>query len=213
MSLPPKADALAENVVVALVGADEDLEKAYIRDLGVSLAEFRRAWEWLREHNELYAQTTWDEQAAEEWRRAEAEAGGAGKVLPPALSRCVVTQRLAPEAARDLRIQQEGPAEAVVEGGGEAGGEAGGEDREPERFEYAAAVADCDCQNDTDRQFKNVEVSLRRWELRRAQMLQDEQRLRESNVESLQQMESKGAREQLRVDSMFLAQAVKRLDA
>ena len=83
---------------------------------------------------------------------------------------------------------------------------------EPEHFEYAAAVADADCQNDSERQFKHIEVGLRKWELRRAQILQDEQRLRESRVASLNKMESTGAREQLRLDAMFLEQAVKRLD-
>ena len=133
--------------------------------------------------------------------------------MPPALASCVVNCA-AEVPEEEMRTRQEGPAEAVA--GGAAGQDSVGEEGtgalEPERFEYAAAVADADCQNDSERQFKHIEVGLRKWELRRAQILQDEQRLRESRVASLNKIESIGAREQLRLDAMFLEQAVKRLD-
>ena len=89
-SLPPAKDALVEKVVVAMVSADENVGKAFVRELAVSLEEFQEAYEWLRGHNELYAKTAWDEAAAAEWREAEKQAGPEGAILPPALARCVV---------------------------------------------------------------------------------------------------------------------------
>ena len=102
--------------------------------------------------------------------------------MPPALARCVVKCATeVPEA--EPRMRQEGPADAVVDGALDAemaAGEEAAAPGEPERFEFAAAVADADCQHDSERQFKHIEVGMRKWELRCAQILADEQRLRKS---------------------------------
>ena len=79
-SLPPTAEALAEHLVIAFAGSDQDLKRAYLKDFAVSLDDFREAYEWLRRCNSQYANVQWDSEAA---RGLQGE-GVAG--APPVLS-------------------------------------------------------------------------------------------------------------------------------
>ena len=62
---------------------------------------------------------------------------------------------------------------------------------------------------DTEKQFKRVEVSLRRWELRRAALLKEEEAVR---AQVSGKYESVAAKEQLRQDAMALASQIQQLD-
>ena len=65
---------------------------------------------------------------------------------------------------------------------------------------------------DHDKQYKYVEIALRRWELRRATIMKEEARIRESDPEKLGAYFSAGARQQLQLDAMLLQQACRKLD-
>ena len=87
-----------------------------------------------------------------------------------------------------------------------------GQDAVEERSEWNVAIADADMQMDHDKQYKYVELALRRWELRRAKILEGEARVRESDPEKLGAYVSTGGREQLNLDALFLQQACRKLD-
>ena len=78
-----------------------------------------------------------------------------------------------------------------------------------ERDEWNAAIGDSDMTLDTDRQFRSVEVSMRRWELRRAELMQQEEALRREVSDNFRAV---GARDQLRLDAQLPLQQVQRLD-
>ena len=296
-SLPPDRLTIAEHLSIVFRGSEEDYKRAKVEQLGVSLEEFRAAYEWFRSHNEQYARVSWDDVAA---RDLEGDAGALG--LPSLLAQCV--RRVDAEGQTTQVTRQRGPAEAVEPavgegvaegeersvrrkgGGGTTGllggaretgasdtGEAGAhgvcgpsgnghggsekergdsatrtkpgvscvvdggkgcgegvdvgsEDgevaREEERGglvegreeeeEWNVAVADVDMQTDHDKQFKAVEISLRRWELRAAQIAREEAKVRSSDRAKLGEYRSEGGREQLRLDAMLLEQALKKLD-
>ena len=58
-SLPPQTSEVAKRLAIAFVGSDEDLARAYMPELGVDFESFKAAYDWLREHNDLYATVAW----------------------------------------------------------------------------------------------------------------------------------------------------------
>ena len=167
-SLPPKPEDLAERLVIAFVGSEADLKRAYIKDLQVSLEAFREAYDFLRAHNALYERVIWDEDAVKAMSESDGLLG-----LSRVLESCV---RLQEPGESTMRARQAGAADAVVTGEEEAeekeeealGEEEGASedpvepDGEEERWEYLAGVADADMQLDCDRQVQHIEVGLRR---------------------------------------------------
>ena len=93
-TLPPCAESVAEHLVIAFVGTDEDFKRAYLKDFAISLPRFRRAYEWLRQCNSQYSQVQWDADAA----RALQGEGVAG--IPPILAACI--HRVGPTGAQQV---------------------------------------------------------------------------------------------------------------
>jgi hypothetical protein len=63
-TMPPDARHLQESLLIVFTGLEEDVERGYHKELGVSLEKFKRAYMYLRHVNALYAETRWDEPEA-----------------------------------------------------------------------------------------------------------------------------------------------------
>ncbi len=129
-AVPPSERALQESLLLVLTGWEEDLAKGYQKELGVPVAAFRRAHEYLRRCNKAYAESYWDQEGGP--RRLSCEDQPLG--LPHVLARCL--RRQDPRQGESDRVRQEGPAEAVGgresaacglsgQGRAEAGGDGG----------------------------------------------------------------------------------------
>ena len=192
-SLPPKPEDLVERVVLAFVGSEADLQKAYVKDLEVSVGSFKEAYDFLRGHNALYERVIWDEDAAQLLFKKDSCLG-----LSSLFEGCVRLQEPGPNVAQ---VRQVGAPDAVVDGL-EAGGDGDDEDAEgpgegvpdaapaegdeaKEEWEYVAGVADADMQLDCDRQLQHIEVGLRRQALLAQQTHDHEQRVRASDPDAL----------------------------
>ncbi|MEC9233568.1 MAG: DUF6570 domain-containing protein, partial [Planctomycetota bacterium] len=129
LSLPPRESDLVEFVHIVFAGSDPaTLQKARLEELGVPIADFKRAYEYLRDTNEQYAAVRWDDEAAREF--ADAEGDGSSLLgLPPCLAACVAVGGKGGDA------RQEGPADAVQPGAGSA---------PPKRTSAGAASAEAD---------------------------------------------------------------------
>ena len=189
-SLPPSQNQLVKDIVIAFTGNSVDLSKAFLKDLDVSHDDFRAAYEWLHRHNSLYAGVLFDE-VESKLLDVKADCG-----LPSALAKCVHVQASSDSSSN---TRQQGPADAVEGFGGQ--GDSQQEEAElPESNEWNAAVVDGDLSSDLDRQFKHVELQLRRYEYRRAKMMDEVGRARAE--------QSPGLRDQ----AVILMQSVQKLD-
>jgi len=112
---PVSEEAIQESLLLAFTGLEEDLEKAYYKSLGVPIGEFRRAVEYTRRCNKVYAQRHWDDEHG--FARLSTEGQPLG--LPRIFASCLKRQVALP--GEDGHVKLQGPAEAV----------AGGQDEEP----------------------------------------------------------------------------------
>ena len=86
-SLPPRVDDVVSRLVIAFTGSDEQVKRTTFRkELGVSLAEFQAAYNFLIKHNYVYEHIRWDHEAAADLARD----GVLG--LPAQLAACVYHQ-------------------------------------------------------------------------------------------------------------------------
>ena len=118
LSLPPRETDLVESVQIVFAGSDpSSLQKARFDELGVSIDDFKRAYEYLRDTNEQYAAVRWDDEAAREFADAAGDGDGDGASLlglPRCLAACVAVGGQGGDA------RQQGPADAVEPGAGSA---------------------------------------------------------------------------------------------
>ena len=70
-SLPPRASDLVERVIIAFVGSENDLRRAFCEELTLPIERYRAAYEFLRDVNAVYENVAWDEEAAAALRPAE----------------------------------------------------------------------------------------------------------------------------------------------
>ena len=103
-SLPPRAKDVITNIVIAFTGSNADLSSARLESLGVTLAEYQRAYEFFNAYCYVYAYVDWDDEAG-----TELEAKDLLR-LPTQLSSCVFHRR----GKKGKRVRQKGPADAVV---------------------------------------------------------------------------------------------------
>ena len=86
-SLPPCVDDVVSNFVIAFTGSDEEIKGPSMKKLlGVTLGQFREAYDFLINHNHVYEHVRWDPEAAEDLARE----GALG--LPSQLAACVYRQ-------------------------------------------------------------------------------------------------------------------------
>ncbi len=212
--LPPQAGDMVESVSIVLAGSDlEDLKKAKVEALGVTVEEFREAYDFMHTRNEQYARVAWDREGEEALRDVSGKLG-----LPSQLSHCTQFR----ESSSAQRMKQQGPADAVEGPGDEAEEASGGEDaveeggaagaEEGEEGEFAAGIADADMQCDQDRQWKRVEVSLRRAELHAAEGRKAEAAVRAAMPETMGGYVDHASRAALAKDASDLTEALKGLN-
>jgi len=142
LSLPPKKGDVLERLLIAFTGTDNDLKKAYFKELGVDAKAFQDAYEFLRRYNCVYGNVQWDSEAA---RDLDPEPGCGG--LPKVLAACVRLQDPAQDGA-DLQVRQSGADEAV-ERCEEDGSDA---ESQVEEGEFVVGCGETDVQVDSEKQ-------------------------------------------------------------
>ena len=210
-SLPPSSKDVSEHILIAFTGTDQDLKKARLEGLGVEPERFKAAYDFLKAHNVLYANTRWDEEAAKDLEMDEGHLG-----LPKVLARCLRRQE-PDETDEGGRVRQHGPADAVDASGwhADAGGQgeegvAAGHD-EVEEDEFCAGIADDDMKTDADKQIVRIQLHLQRLELLQARSMQHEVSVRESHLAMKEYLDQAG-REEIEKEKKRLEQSLAKLD-
>ena len=208
--LPPSKEDLIGRIVLAFVGTDQDLTKAWLESLHVSVGEFRKAFDFLHKHNYVYSAVTWNENAAQRLAPMSDRMG-----LPKCLANCVIRE----DPGGVTTMQREGPAEAISKshdytastgGPSDALGNGGDHDVDDDNaneggtHEYVAGIADEDLQLDYDRYLKHIETSLKKQELKVRKLEEHEQRVRESGGKAASCYKSRGGRAQLQAEQKAL---------
>jgi hypothetical protein len=196
-SLPPKACELAERLLIAFVGSESDLKRAYIAELAVDISAFRGAFDCLRAVNAVYERVIWDDEAA-----AALVADKCALGMPKALAECL---RVGADDARREPARQEGPADAVVDGQDCDGiGAARDERVDQERDEFTVGIDDADMQLDVDKQMQNAEVLLRKQVLRAHELKVHEASVRASAPAAMGNYIDRAGRDDLQANSRRL---------
>ena len=200
-TLPPSASEVAESLLIAYTGSTEDLKRARLEEFAVSQDAFKAAYEYLRGRNAAYAVVQWSEEAAADLEVAP-DLLGVSRIF----AECLYRQDGAGEAAP---VRQSGPAEATVSAG-DAGAEGEGEEGR-EAGEYFAGFGDEDHKVDSAKQALQVQILLRKMELRAAEVQQHEEETRVSH-DAMSGYVCEAGREELQKTAKQLEKAVKKLD-